>query len=315
MTTSVTTKPPPTPSPEPTAAVTHRPRRGRREHGWLYMAPAFVLVLAVTAYPLYFALQYSLHETRMWVTEDFVGLDNYTSLFADPTFHTSLLASAVYVFGGVILCTLLGTGVALALRRGSRATRLVRTVILIPWITSEVVVAITWRWMLNPQYGPLAALFDALGLPAFPNLFASGSVALTVLVLVNVWRSLAFPMLMALAALQTVPREVEQAAEVDGANKWQRIRYVLIPSIMPVTIVTFIVLTINYFNMVVLVLDLTGGGPMGATQTLGLRLYFEAFQYFNVDTAATLTMVMLIVNFILAIWYFRALRRQAGGDT
>jgi multiple sugar transport system permease protein len=312
MTTSVTTAPPPTSTPDGHQLV--RRRRRRRDHGWAYLAPAFILVLGVTAYPLYFALQYSLHDTRMWVTDQFVGLENYTSLLADPTFRTSVLASAAYVFGGVMLCTVLGTGVALALRHGSFASRLVRTVVMIPWITSEVVVAITWRWMLNPQYGPLAALFESLGLPEFPNVFASGSGALTTLVLVNVWRSLAFPMLMALAALQTVPREVEQAAEVDGASRWQRIRYVLIPSIMPVTIVTFIVLTINYFNMVVLVLDLTGGGPMGATQTLGLRLYFEAFQYFNVDTAATLTMVMLIVNFILAIWYFRALRRQAGGE-
>lgn len=278
------------------------------------MAPAFVLVLAVTAYPLYFAAQYSVHDTRMWATDRFVGFENYTNLFADPTFLTSVVASVVYVLGGVVLCTVLGIAIALALRRGTFITKLVRTVILIPWITSEVVVAITWRWMLNPQYGPLAALFEALGLPEFPNLFGSGSGALATLVLVNVWRSLAFPMLMALAALQTVPREVEQAAEVDGASRWQRIRYVLIPSIMPVTIVTFIVLTINYFNMVVLVLDLTGGGPMGSTLTLGLRLYFEAFQYFNVDIAATLTMVMLIVNFVLAIWYFRALRRQSGGE-
>lgn len=296
------------PSPSP-----HR-RRRRGSTGWPYLAPAFLLVLGVTAYPLYFALRYSLFETRMWDTGDFVGLDNFAGLAGDPNFHTNVLASAAYVFAGVVLCTTLGTGLAIALRRGSVGTRVLRTVVLIPWITSEVVVAITWRWMLNPQYGPVTALFEFLGLPEFPNLFASGTGALIVLILVNVWRSLAFPMLMSLAALQAVPKEVEEAAEVDGASYWQRVRHVLIPSIMPVTIVTFIVLTINYFNMVVLVIDLTGGGPMGTTETLGLRLYREAFQYFNVDTAATLTMIMLIVNFILAIWYFRALRRQSGGE-
>ncbi|MGC0273144.1 carbohydrate ABC transporter permease [Pseudactinotalea sp. Z1739] len=282
--------------------------------GWPYMLPAFLLVLGVTAYPLYFAARFSLFETRMWDTTEFAGFGNYQSIVTDPGFATNARATAAYVVFGVVGCTALGIGLALALRRSSKGTKLLRTIIIIPWITSEVVVAITWRWMLNPQYGPVTAAFETLGLPPFPNLFASGVSAMAVLIVVNIWRSLAFPMLMSLAALQAVPRETEEAAEVDGANYWQRVRHILIPAIMPVTIVTVIVLTINYFNMVVLVIDLTGGGPMGRTEIFGLRLYREAFEYFNVDTAATLTMIMLVVNFALAIWYFRALRRQAGGE-
>ncbi|TDE09308.1 carbohydrate ABC transporter permease [Jiangella asiatica] len=288
--------------------------RRRRSTGWLYMAPAFLLVLAVTAYPLYFAARYSVFRMRMWEPVEFVGLDNYVHLLTEPRFLSNLVASAVYVFAGVVGCAGIGLGLALALRSGSRWQRLLRTFILIPWITSEVVVAITWRWLLNPQYGPLTAVFERFGLPDFPNVFASETSALVALTLVNVWRSLAFPMLMFLAALQAVPKQTEEAAQVDGAGYWQRVRYVLVPAIMPVIVVTVIVLTINYFNMVVLVLDLTGGGPTGATEILGLRLYREAFEYFSVDTAATLTMVMLLINFVLAIFYFRALRRQAGGE-
>lgn len=313
MTTSVTPTSSSTAQPDRRTGRPATPPR-RRSTGWLYMAPAFVLVLAVTAYPLYFAARYSLFEMRMWEPVEFVGLDNYVSLLGEERFLTNLLASAVYVFAGVVVCAGLGLGLALALRRGGSGVRVLRAVILIPWITSEVVVAITWRWMLNPQYGPLTSVFERLGLPAFPNVFASETSALLALTLVNVWRSLAFPMLMFLAALQAVPKQTEEAAEVDGAGYWKRVRYVLVPAIMPVIVVTVIVLTINYFNMVVLVLDLTGGGPTGSTEILGLRLYREAFEYFSVDTAATLTMVMLVINFVLAICYFRALRRQAGGE-
>jgi multiple sugar transport system permease protein len=287
----------------------------QRQHGWLYMAPAVIFVLAMTAYPLYFAVRFSLFETQMWDAGPFVGMRNYTTLFGEKRFQTDVIASVVYVFGGVILSTACGLGLALALRhsRGVRTT-ILRTVVIIPWVTSEVVGAVTWRWMLNPQYGPLSHLFQVLGLPDFPNLFESGTAALVTLTLVNVWRSLAFPMLMCLGALQGVPQEIEEAAAVDGANSWQRIRYILVPAIMPVITVTVIVLTIHFLNMMVLVNDLTGGGPLGSTEILGLRLYREAFQYFNVDTAATLTMIMLIINFALAIWYFKALQRQAGGD-
>lgn len=315
MTTSVTPTLPSTADHDrPAGTGAGRTRRRRRSNGWLYMAPAFLLVLVVTAYPLYFAARYSLFRMRMWEPVEFVGLDNYVHLLTEPRFLTNLFASAFYVFVGVVACAGLGLGLALALRSGGRWVRVLRTFILIPWITSEVVVAITWRWLLNPQYGPLTSVFERLGLPDFPNVFASQTSALIALTLVNVWRSLAFPMLMFLAALQAVPKQTEEAAEVDGAGYWQRVRYVLVPSIMPVVVVTMIVLTINYFNMVVLVLDLTGGGPTGATEILGLRLYREAFEYFSVDTAATLTMVMLVINFLLAIFYFRALRRQAGGE-
>ncbi len=306
------------PQAPPTAAAAHRAavrvRRRRRPAGWLYMMPAFLLVLALALYPLYFAVSYSLTETQMWNRGDFVGLDNYRALFADPRLETNLLASAVYVFVGVAVCTTAGVAIAIRLRRGGRWVTVLRTCVLIPWITSEVVVAITWRWIFNREFGPGAAVFSALGLGDFPNLLGSPTSALVTLTLVNVWRSVAFPMLMGLAALQSVPRELEEAASLDGANKLQTIRHVLLPIMTPVLVVTVIVLTIQYFNMVVLVLDLTGGGPLGATETLGVRLYQEGFSYFNVDTAATLTVVMLAANVVLAVFYFRALRKQSGGD-
>jgi len=289
-------------------------RRVRRDHGWLYMMPAFVLVLALSAYPLYFALTYSLSKTEMWTRVRFSGLDNYRRLFADERFRTNLLATAVYVFVGVIVCAGIGVALAVALRHPGRWNVLIRTCILVPWITSEVVLAITWRWVLDPQFGPGAFVFESLGLGHFPNFLGSPTTALVTVTLINAFRGVAFPMLMSLAALQAVPKELEEAAALDGAGRLQTIRHVLIPIITPVLIVTIIVITIHFFNMLVLILDMTGGGPLGGTETLGVRLYVEGFNLFNVGTASTLTMLMLIANLLLAVFYFRALGRQSGGN-
>jgi len=278
------------------------------------MAPAFLLVLALSAYPLYFAISFSLVDAQMWNRGGFVGLQNYQALLADPRFRSNIIATVVYVVGGVAICVPIGVALAIALRRGGWAVGIVRTCILVPWVTSEVVVAITWRWIFNRTYGPGAFIFTELGLGKFPDFLGTPTFALITLTLVNVWRSLAFPMLMSLAALQAVPKELEEAAAIDGAGRWQQVRYVLLPMITPVLIVTFIVLTINYFNMAVLVMLLTGGGPLYGTETLGLRLYKEAFTYFNIDTAAALTLFMLVINFALAVFYFRALRKQSGGE-
>lgn len=290
------------------------PRRRRREHGWLWFAPALVLVLAFTGYPLYFALTNSFFETKIWTPVEFVGFDNYAQALADPRFHANLWISAIYVFGGALLAVVIGTLLALALRRPGRRTSLIRAVILIPWITSEVVVGITWRWLLEPNFGPLGFIWEALGWGKFPPLLSTPATALTVLTLVNVWRAMAFPMLMSMAALQSVPRELEEAAAVDGANAFQRVTRVILPIIMPTLAITVIVMSMHFLNMVVLIIDLTGGGPAGLTEVLGLRVYREAFEYFNVDMASVFTLFTLLINMSLAVVYFLILKKQAGGE-
>ncbi len=275
------------------------------------MLPALLLVLAMVIYPLYFALSYSVAETAFWDRIAFVGPENYLRLFRDTRFLNNLGVSAVFVFGGVAISTTIGTLLALVLRRGFRAQGLIRTLIFIPWITSEVVSAIVWRWLLNTQYGPGPYVFGAVGLP-FGNAIGTPTAALATVTLVNVWRSVAFPMVMALAALQTISREVEDAAAVDGAGTWQKTWHITLPHIRPVLLVTIIVLTISYFNIITLILVLTGGGPLAGSEVLGLRLYKEGFEYFNIGTASAIAVVMLCINVVMAFGYFRALQTQAG---
>jgi multiple sugar transport system permease protein len=270
---------------------------------WILVAPVVVLVLAVAIYPISYAIQFSLSESVVFMRTGYAGLAHYSKLL-NWSVGRNLLASLIFVLASTAFAVVAGLGLALALNGKIALRTTVRTIIFIPWVVSEIAVALIWRWLANPDYGPAVHLLKTLGLPQL-DFLGDARLAMAFLVLANVWRSVAFTMIVLLAALQGVPENVLRAARVDGAGAWRTFWSVTLPLLMPSIVVCIMLSSFSYFNVVTLPLVLTGGGPMDSTEVLTLRMYREGFDFFDVGFASALTMLILAVNVILTIAYLK----------
>lgn len=277
---------------------------------YVLMLPGLILVLFVTLYPIVFAVDYSLMRTQVFKQLDFVGLQNYADLFRDPRFHTNLLNSIFFVLVGIALTWTFGLSLALFLRSRTWGNALLKTIILIPWVTNQVVLALMWKWLLNGEFSPINHSLGVVGLPGINPLISTVQ-ALPTLTFVNAWRATGFALLLMLAGLSAIPEEVEEAAEIDGASRLQKLRYVIIPLLKPVSLACVITLTISFFNIIVLPLDLTGGGPLNSTEVVSLRLYREGFQYYNIGRASAITLVLVGLDLLLSAVYYRLIRAES----
>ena len=274
----------------------------RRREGYLWIAPAFIIVSLATIFPLVFAFDYSLYETNVFTKIKFVGLEKYIELLKDSRFWTDVFNSLFFTAGGIVIALIVGFIIALMIRKPGKMNSVYRTIILIPWVTNEVVLALMWTWVLNPQMSIIYYWADMLGF-SLPNFFEGKITPLITITVLNAWRSLGFSLVMILAALSAIPQELEEAALVDGCSRIQRIRYITIPMIRSVVLVMVIVLTMSFFNIVSFVLSMTGGGPMYTTEILSIRLYKEAFTFFKISLSAALTTVMLVLNLVFVFIY------------
>jgi multiple sugar transport system permease protein len=276
----------------------------------LWMSPALLLVVFATIYPLVFSIDYSLYKTNIFIKQSFVGFGNYMKLFTDSRFVINLINSFIFTFAGIIITYILGFILALLLRKPSALNSVCRTILLIPWIINEVVLALMWVWILNTQMSPVYYFAEKLGIQ-IPDFLTTGNLALWTVTVLNAVRSLGFSLVMLLAAFSAIPKEVEEASEIDGCGQLHKIWHIFLPLIRPVSLVVLIVLTISFFNIVTLVLTMTGGGPVYATEILPIRLYKEGFIFFNINMASTLTTFMLFINLGLAYVYKKSIKSDS----
>ncbi|MCL4531854.1 MAG: sugar ABC transporter permease [Actinobacteria bacterium] len=299
------------------AGMKSRSRLGQMWKEWsrnkvalAFLLPSVLMVLAVTFYPIVYALLVSLHDTVFLNTTKFIAIQNYLRFLQDPLGRTNIINSLVFTFGSLIVAVPFGLLLALLLNRQIRFRVLFRTLIIIPWIVSQLVTGLLWGWLMNPQFGPIdffirqwfGAPFDFLG---------QATSAMPSMILANVWESFPYPMLLLLAALQTVPEDLHEAAKVDGATAWQRFWRITLPMIHNTLLITTIMLSLHYFNMVTLPLILTGGGPVGATDVMSLRVFREAFSFYHMGFASAVAVYIFIFNIVFSILYIRILRSES----
>lgn len=290
-------------------------RKGRARGGtrpvmpYLLILPAASLVLSVAIYPMLYALRFSLYRSELLNIGRFVGLGNYRALLQDPITAWNFAASGIFVLGSVAFSIGLGLVLAVLLNERIKFRALFRAWILIPWVVSQVVAALVWRWLVNPDYGPVALALTDLGLPRI-DLLGDRHLAMFTLILANTWRSVAFPMVLFLAALQGIPENLYRAALVDGISRWLTFRRVTLPLIRSVVLVAAIILTLSYFNIIALPLVLTGGGPLLATELVSLRLYREAFAYYHAGLASAIAILLFLANVGLTMFYLRFMRAR-----
>jgi multiple sugar transport system permease protein len=276
---------------------------------YLLLLPALALAGAVVFYPILYAIDISVHETEFLKKTRFIGLGHYVEFFSQAQSWRNVANSLVLVFGSLALTMPIGLGLALLLNRHFRLRTLFRTLLVFPWVISQVIAAMLWSWLLNAQFGTIRLLAELFGLGQV-DVVGSPSTAMIAVIWVNVWRTFPFAMLLILAALQTVPSELLEAARMDGAGAWRRFKEVTLPLIRNTLMVVAIMLSLSYFNSIDIPFVLTGGGPLGRTEILSLRVYNEAFTNNKLGFGSAIAMLVFAVNMILSLVYIRLLRTE-----
>jgi len=283
--------------------------------GALLVAPAFLAIFAVLVYPLFRAIYMSFHTiilTKPKLGQPFSGLQNYIDVVSNPFFLNAIEKTFTWLFFNLIIQMLLGTLIALLLHKSFAGRGLVRSLLLIPWITPSVVAMLTWRWMYDAEFGLVNQFLKNVNILERGVAFL-GNVdsAMPAIILASVWKGTPFVMLMILAALQTVPQELYDAAKVDGANSVQTFFDVTFPLIMPTFIIAAtltVIYTFNNFNAIWL---MTEGGPLRATETLPILVYTLAFRNFNLGQASAVGVITLLILAVFVVLFGqRYLRSQ-----
>ena len=279
---------------------------------YLLLLPALLFVVAVSLYPTLYTFYLSLHRFRRG-TMEFVGLRNFRVMWESSSFWNSLQLTGVFGVWFLGLVMIGGLLLALAFNQRLKGNGLYMTLIFIPWMLSEIVAGIMWRWMFLPNVGVLQNMLGpVLGGGADEYRFlAEGAGAMGVVVAATFWRGLAFATLLLLAGLQTIPGELDEAAAIDGANRWQAFRWVTWPLLLPTVQVTLVFMSVQAVNAVGMFLSITQGGPGRATEVLSLQMYKEALEFNNWGYAGASAVVLFAFNVVLALVYLRALQSRA----
>jgi ABC-type sugar transport system permease subunit len=294
----------------PRIAVPTRRRRRFDPLPYLMLAPAMLAIGLFSLLPTFYGMLISVYRVEFVQLLSFVGAANYVGVLSDPKFWNSVRVSFTFTAISMLLSVGIGFGLALVANQAVRFRDLFRTVALLPWVTSYVVTYLIFRWILNADYGLLNALFvEALGWPRIQWL-GDPTLAMACLILVNVWRGAPYAMVLLLAGLQGIAQELYEAAAIDGASRARSFFSVTLPLMRTPLLVLIVLTTITDFNVVVAMLVLTGGGPGTATESMSLRMYYEAFTYARMGSASAIAMIIFAINLLLTLFYVRVLRTE-----
>lgn len=281
----------------------------RKIIGYLFPLPLLILILVIFLYPLLSTVRCSLYDIPFGVKEGpFVGVRNYRIIFGEPVFWQGFKNSIIWALGNLALQLTIPFGIAIVLNHRLRGINFVRAIVLIPWIVPAVVVAICARWLLLPTMGPVNYYLIKSGIITQRlNFLGSLELAMPTLIALNSWKFFPFGTLLILAALQTIPVELYEAARVDGANPWQCFTRITFPLVgRMVWFIGFLVFVWNY-NIFDLIWLTTKGGPGNTTQTLPVLIYRRAFKTFRPGEASSIAVIIVIFLAALGLVYFKLL--------
>lgn len=273
--------------------------------GYLFILPAFLLLALILFLPLLYAVVLAFQEVLPQSVK-FVGLANFQRALADPSFWNSFRVTVSFTAISVILHLVLGFLLALLLAQRLKGTALFRMLLLMPWMVSQVVAGVTWRWILNAQYGVGNVVLAKLGLIAsYVPWLADVRLAQASIIVAYAWQCFPFVMIMLYAGLQTIPREQYEAAQIDGASAFQVLKSVTIPNLRYVILVTSLMDFIWAFRAFDLVKIMTDGGPLRSTELLSILVYRTSFEYYQFGYASAIAVLMLLLVLGFSIVYTR----------
>jgi multiple sugar transport system permease protein len=272
-----------------------KPVTGRlRPSYWPFVLPALITVGAVIVFPWVFTLWMSTNQWQLGGEQSFVGFDNYLRLATDMRFWESMWHTVVYTVLSVVAPMILGTIAALVFDSKLPMRGLLRGIFVMPMMATPVAVALVWTMMYHPQLGVLNYLLSLIGIPPQEWIFNQSTV-IPSLVAVETWQWTPLVMLIVLGGLASMPRDPFESAEIDGANGWQKFRYITLPMILPFIMVAVIIRSIDALKSFDIIYAMTQGGPGTASETINIYLYNVAFSYYDIGYGSAIAVVFFIV--------------------
>ena len=273
--------------------------------GLAFAIPVIVFLLAFVLYPVLYNVWLSFtNASLIKKTSSFVGIDNYIKIFSNKLFLKYFWNTIRWTFFSVLGQLVLGLGIALLIARPMKGGTALRSFLLIPYVVPAVTLALVSKWIMNSDYGIVSYWLQQAGLlDARQSLLAMQGPAMWVVVILNVWRSYPFPMLIYWAALKSIDKQIYEAATVDGAGKWKTFLYITLPQLKNTTIVLAvlrIIWTATYYDLIFMV---TGGGPSGSTTHLPILIYQASFGSYQIGYAAAISMILGVLMFACIIFY------------
>jgi len=306
----------------PTGGPRLSARRKQQLAGWLFLSPAIAYLLFAFALPIIYNVMLSFEQTSpatiAHFTAPWAGLDNYRAVFNDPTSRDAILRTFEFTFGSLLGQFIIGFALALLFSLRFPGGTLARSLIIVPWLLPLIVTGVIFRFLFQAEGGAINQVLLNLGLVDSPVQWLNDPhLAFWTILVANIWLGVPFFTILLYSALQDVPVEIKEAAVIDGAGPWQRLRLLIVPIILPVIEVTLLlgfVFTVKVFDLVI---GLTGGGPANSTQLITTWSYNLSFQVFNFGQGAALNNVLLALALIcspLYLWLSRgSLETSQGG--
>lgn len=277
--------------------------------GYCFILPALVIMLMLIVYPLCYGIYISFFDTNLVNKWDIVGLENYQSIGTDIEFYRSIWTTLKFTIFVVAGHFLIGFILAHALNRKIRGMTVFRSILLLPWLFPEAVIALIFKWIFNPVYGLLNHTLLTLGVISEPySWIGSEEYAFAMLVFVCIWKGYPMVMTMILAGLQNVDKSYYEAARVDGGTKWQEFIYITLPSLKSVLTVTLVLDTVWWFKHYTMAWILTKGGPGTETSLVSIDIYKTAFEFFDFGKAAAMSVFVFVICLIISKLYRRILK-------
>jgi len=279
--------------------------------GWSFILPNFIGFALLTLVPVVVLFYMAFTNWNVFGKADWVGLANFQRLLGDGSFRISVLNTLYYSLMHIPATIIVSLGLALLLNNKLRGVAFFRTAAFFPYITSIVAIAVVWNLLFSPDYGPINQFLRAIGVDNPPGWLTSTTWAMPAVVIVSVWRDMGYYMILFLAGLQTVPRELHEAARVDGANVWQRFVNVTLPCLRPTMFFVIVILTINSFKIFDLILVMTNGGPGQATLVMSQFIYRKGFEESQFGYASAAAVVLFFMCIAVTIIQFLINKRRS----
>lgn len=272
--------------------------------GYLFAFPIVFMLAALIIYPMAYGFYISFFNTNLVTKWKFVGLKYYMEAFSDPSFYSSVLLTFEFMILVVIGHFVLGFILASLLNREFKGRTIFRVIFMLPWFFPEAVIALLFTWILNPMYGVWNDILKSLGIIS-TNISWLGSkeLAFPSVVFACIWKGFPLVMTMILAGLQSISKDLYEAAEIDGANQWGRFRYITLPSLKPILMTVVVLDSVWWFKQYTLVYTMTAGGPGTATNLISLSIYGTAFNDLRFGKGAAWGILVFIICYLINTVY------------
>jgi len=294
-------------------------RQREQRQAWVLLAPMLLVMLLLTAWPLLRTIWLSFTDAALigsGETPAWIGLENYLYALSDPDFRASIWRTLYFTLVSVTVEGIIGVLVALLLNQKFIGRNVLRVLVILPWALPTIVNAMMWRLNFNPDYGSINALLSQLGIiDGYRSWLGSPEAALNAVMFADIWKNYPLVTLLVLAALQSIPEDLFEAARLDGASAWRRFRAITFPAIVAPLGVALVLRTIDAFKIFDIIYVMTRGGPVDSTKTLSFFVYQESFSYLRAGSGAAYAILMTLMCALLITLYLLMLRHQRRRST